>query len=117
MPLELGRLQAFPKPTAAMISGFCLGNGYHCAGVKRLADLIGPAQAKRLLYTGERFSAEEMLRIGLVDELLAADELAGRVRSLARGHSPQARSTRGHSRGRLAAHARSATPVPSPTQR
>lgn len=107
----IGQLQSFPKPTIAMIAGFCLGAGmglaaacdlrlaatgsrfgipaarlgigYFYGAVKRLTDLIGPAQAKRLLYSGERFEAEEMLRIGLIDEpLLAPDELAARVRSL-----------------------------------
>ena len=57
--------------------------GCFYGAVKRLTDLVGPAQAKRLLYTGERFSAEEMLRIGLIDELLLApDQLAPRVRAL-----------------------------------
>jgi len=107
----MAQLQAFPKPTIAMISGFCLGGGvalaiscdlriaatgsrfgipaaklgigYYYGGVKRLTDLVGPAQAKRMLFTAERYGAEEMLRIGFLEELLAPDELAPRVRSLA----------------------------------
>ena len=107
----LGQLQAFPKPTIAMISGFCLGAGvalalacdlriaatgsrfgvpaaklgigYFYGGVKRLTDLIGPAQAKRLLYTADRYPAEEMLRIGFVEELAGPDELTARVQALA----------------------------------
>lgn len=107
----LAQLQAFPRPTIAMISGFCLGGGvalaiacdlrlaatgsrygipaarlgigYPYHGVKRLTDLVGPAQAKRLLYAAERYPAEEMLRIGLIDELLAPEQLEPRVRTLA----------------------------------
>lgn len=107
------QLQSFPKPTIAVISGFCpgagvaisaacdlriaavgsrvsiptakLGIGYPYHSVKRLTDLVGPAQCLRLLYTAERFSAEEMLRIGFFDELLEADELAPRARALVDG--------------------------------
>jgi enoyl-CoA hydratase len=107
----LAQLQAFPKPTIAMISGFCLGGGmtlagacdlriaaagsrfgipaarlgigYFYGGVKRLTDLVGPSQTKRLLFTADKFPAEEMLRIGFLDELVSPDELAPRVRSLA----------------------------------
>lgn len=109
----LGQLQAFSKPTIAMISGFCLGAGmalavacdlrvaatgarfgipaaklgigYFYAGVKWLTDLVGPAAAKRMLFTGDKFSADEMLRIGFLDELVAPGEIAPRVRSLAGG--------------------------------
>jgi enoyl-CoA hydratase len=107
----LERLETFPKPTLAMIRGFCLGGGmtlagacdlriaaegsrfgipaarlgigYFYGGVKRLVDLVGPAQAKRLLYTAEKFPAEEMLRIGYIDELLPLPALAPRLRALA----------------------------------
>lgn len=109
----LAQVQSFPKPTIAMISGFCLGGGmtlagacdlriaaagsrfgipaaklgigYFYGGVKRLTDLVGPAQAKRLLFTADKFSADEMLRIGFVDELVPPGELAPRVRSMAGG--------------------------------
>ena len=60
-----------------------LGIGYFYAGVKQLVDLVGPAQAKRLLFTGDKFGAEEMLRIGLVDEVVAAQHLSERVSALA----------------------------------
>jgi enoyl-CoA hydratase/carnithine racemase len=32
-----------------------------------LVDLVGPGQAKRILYTGDLLNAEEALRIGLID--------------------------------------------------
>ena len=78
----LKRLQTFPKPTIAMIAGYCLGAGailatscdlrigavgsrygipaaklgigYQYSGVKRLTDLVGPGQAKRILYSADK---------------------------------------------------------------
>jgi enoyl-CoA hydratase/carnithine racemase len=60
-----------------------LGIGYHYTAVKRLTELVGPAQTKRLLFTADRFAAEEMLRIGFLDELVLQVELEARVQSLA----------------------------------
>lgn len=108
----LKRLQTFPKPTIAMIAGYCLGAGailatscdlrigavgsrygipaaklgigYQYSGVKRLTDLVGPGHAKRILYSADKYSAEEMLRIGFIEELVPAAELATRVQNLAR---------------------------------
>ena len=107
----LSQLQEFPKPTIAAINGFCLGAGvalaagcdlriaavgsrvgvpaaklgigYPYSNVKRLTELVGPSQAKRLLFTGEKFAAEEMLRVGFFDELVQQGELASRVGALA----------------------------------
>lgn len=45
---------------------------------------IGPALAQRLFLTGERFSAEEAARIGLVDEVVAPDELDARILAVCR---------------------------------
>jgi enoyl-CoA hydratase/carnithine racemase len=107
----LHQLERFPKPTVAMLSGYCLGAGVALAvacdlrvasstvrlgvpsarlgiafiysGTKRLADLAGPSQAKRILYTGDRFEADEMLRVGVLDEVHAPDQLEARVQVLA----------------------------------
>lgn len=109
----LSKVQAFPKPTIAMISGYCLGAGVALATacdlrvaeagsrfgipaaklglacfyavIKRLADLVGPSTTKRILFTGDRFSAEEALRFGLIDELVAAGELRATVSKMAAG--------------------------------
>jgi len=44
-----------------------LGLVYPLHDVKLLVDLVGPGQAKRLLYTGSLIEAHEALRIGLVE--------------------------------------------------
>lgn len=91
------------KPTIAQIQGFCVGGGceiavacdfrfsdetgkfgitpaklglvYSTPGTKNLVDLVGPAKAKDILFTGRLLDAEEALRIGLIDQLYSADEL------------------------------------------
>jgi len=105
------RLTEFPKPVLAMIQGPCVGAGsglataadirfadttarfgipaaklghvYRLEDTKRVVDLIGPAQAKRLLFTGGIMDAEEAARIGLVDVLCAPDALEATVRGFA----------------------------------
>jgi enoyl-CoA hydratase/carnithine racemase len=105
------KLTRFPKPTIAMIRGYCLGGGlaiamqtdlriatpdsqfgipaaklgiaYGLEGLHNLVSLVGPANARMIMYTGERFGADEALRIGLVNRLVAADELENHVFDLA----------------------------------
>ncbi|MFZ9395605.1 MAG: enoyl-CoA hydratase/isomerase family protein [Erythrobacter sp.] len=85
------------KPVIAFIDGDCVGGGcglalaadirvatprarlgitpaklglvYPLHDTKLLVDLVGPGQAKRLLFTGMLVTAQEALRIGLIDEL------------------------------------------------
>ena len=52
-------------------------------GSQRLPRLVGLGAAYKLLFTGEMISASEALRIGLVDEVVPADELMTRVNALA----------------------------------
>lgn len=52
-----------------------LGLVYSLHDTKLLVDLVGPAQAKRILFTAQLLPAEEALRIGLV-EMIADDPLA-----------------------------------------
>ncbi len=96
-------LARFPLPSVAMVEGDCVGGGcgialacdirlatpaarfgitpaklglvYPLHDVKLLVDLVGPGQARRLLYTGMLIDAEQAHAIGLVQEL-AADEAA-----------------------------------------
>ncbi|WFE37133.1 enoyl-CoA hydratase/isomerase family protein [Micromonospora sp. WMMD998] len=104
------RLAAFGRPTVAAIEGACVGGGcqlavacdlrlaaadarfgvpparlglvYPAPTTRRLAGLVGPSAAKHLLFTGELIDAERAARIGLVDEVLPAGALAGRVAAL-----------------------------------
>ncbi|MEW5926956.1 MAG: enoyl-CoA hydratase-related protein [Gemmatimonadota bacterium] len=106
-------IAAFPKPTVAMINGFCLGGGCELAlacdvriasdaarlgqpeinlgiipgggGTQRLPRAVGTGQAMRLILSGEIVDAAEALRIGLVDVVHPAAELRGRTMEFARG--------------------------------
>jgi enoyl-CoA hydratase/carnithine racemase len=99
------------KPSIAMIKGYCIGGGmavaltcdmrvcsddsrfaipaarlglgYGYDGLKALADVVGPAFAKEIMFTARQFSAEEALRIGLVNKVVPAAELEAAVRDYA----------------------------------
>ena len=97
------KLTDIRKPLIAMIRGFCMGGGlglamkadlriasddsqfgipaaklgiaYSFDSLKALVDLVGPAFAKEILFTGRRFRSDEALRIGLVNVVVPAEEL------------------------------------------
>jgi len=107
----LDRIERLGKPVVAAVGGFALGGGCELAlacdlriaseraklgqpeillgiipgggGTQRLARLIGPAKAKDMILTGRQVGAEEALRIGLVDEVVAPDALHDRAYALA----------------------------------
>jgi enoyl-CoA hydratase/carnithine racemase len=104
-------LRQVGKPTIAMVRGSCVGGGvsvalscdlryagagarfgvpaaklglgYEFGGVRKLVDLVGPAFAKEIFYTGRTFSGEEALAMGLVNRLYADGELEAAVRACA----------------------------------
>ncbi|WP_372343951.1 enoyl-CoA hydratase/isomerase family protein [Streptomyces sp. KL116D] len=105
-------LAAFPKPTLAVVRGYCVGGGsqlaaacdlrfaaegalfgvtpaklgivYPASSTRRLASLVGPATAKYLLFSGELIDTERALRSGFVDEVWAGAELDKRVAEFTR---------------------------------
>ncbi|SEQ87666.1 enoyl-CoA hydratase/isomerase family protein [Sphingobium sp. YR768] len=70
------------SPTARLgITPAKLGIVYSLFDTKLLVDLVGPARAKRILFTGALHDADDALAIGLIDQiatdpLAAADSLA-----------------------------------------
>jgi enoyl-CoA hydratase/carnithine racemase len=96
-------LARIPKPTVAAVTGYALGGGCELAltadfrvcgdnaklgqpeillgiipgagGTQRLARLVGPAKAKDLVYSGRFVDAAEALAIGLVDKVVAPDDV------------------------------------------
>ena len=47
-----------------------------------LLETVGPAAAKEIFYTGRQFSAVEALQMGLINRVLAEDELEPYVREI-----------------------------------
>jgi len=99
------------KPIIAAINALCIGGGNEIAiachmriaserakfgqpeinigiipgfgGTQRLPRLIGASQARKLMLTGDIISAQEALRIGLVDEVVKDEALLKRALHLA----------------------------------
>jgi len=66
----------FPENNVGLIPG--------SGGCSRLVKLVGLAKAKRLVMTGEMITAQRALEIGLVEEVLPAEELMPRAMALAK---------------------------------
>jgi enoyl-CoA hydratase len=97
------RLTKCSKPTIARIRGYCVGGGlavaltcdiriasenskfavpaaklglgYRAAGIKVLMDVVGPANAKEIFFTGRLFDAREALGMGLINRIVPEAEL------------------------------------------
>jgi len=104
-------MEDFPKPVIAMINGFALGGGCELAlacdiriasskarlgqpeiklgiipgggGTQRLTRLIGEGKAMELILTGDMIGAEEARQLGLVNHVVAPEELEARTMELA----------------------------------
>jgi len=62
-----------------------IGLHYYASGIRRYVTRMGPGAAKRLFLLGETLQAEEMLRIGYLDEVVPdLDALRARVDVIAR---------------------------------
>ncbi len=106
----LMKLVELGKPTIAAVNGYALGHGMECAlmcdiiiasdqaqmgfigalrgsicpyAAIRLADEVGRARAKELLFTCDRISADEAFKIGLVNKVVPAEKLMETVLDLA----------------------------------
>ena len=60
-----------------------LGLGYRFAGIKRLADVVGPAFTAEIFFTARQFNAQEALQMNLVNRVVPAAELEKYVREYA----------------------------------
>ncbi|MGI9254944.1 MAG: enoyl-CoA hydratase/isomerase family protein [Thermomicrobiales bacterium] len=105
------RLAALRIPTIAAINGYCFGGGLELAlacdiriaaletdlafpevkiaivpgwaGTKRLPEIIGPARAKQMIFSGARVGAVKAEQWGLVNEAVPRADLMARVKELA----------------------------------
>lgn len=97
------KIEQCPKPVIAAVNGFALGGGCELSmacdiriasenakfgqpevglgivpgfgGTQRLPRLVGRGMAKLLIYTGDMIDAQEALRIGLVQKVVAPESL------------------------------------------
>ena len=104
-------LESFPKPTIAMINGYCIGGGlnlavccdiricsekskfampaaklslgYPFSSIKRLFDVMGPGMAKHFMFTADKISAAEALSGGLVQKLISEKDIETFVKDYA----------------------------------
>jgi enoyl-CoA hydratase/carnithine racemase len=60
-----------------------LGVGYHMSGIEMLQGLVGPSRAKEIFFTARRYDADEAREMGLVNDVVSAEELLDHVRDTA----------------------------------
>ncbi len=106
------KIQRLGKPVIAAINGVCLGGGLELAmschlrvsgdrarfgqpevnlgiipgwgGTQRLPRLIGKGKATEWILTGEMYTAQDALRLGLVSQLVPQDQVLKAAKDLAR---------------------------------
>jgi enoyl-CoA hydratase/carnithine racemase len=86
LALALAADMRIGAPTARFAAGFVkIGLSVGELGTSwLLTRLVGPARAAELAFTGRPFGAEEALRIGLLNRIVAADDLMPSALELAR---------------------------------
>jgi enoyl-CoA hydratase/carnithine racemase len=103
----LHSIQDSPKPSVAMIYGYCLGGGleialacdlrycaaaaqfgipaaklglaYNVEGHKRLLETVGHARAREIMFLGRRYKSDEALDMGLVHRVVPDAQLESHV--------------------------------------
>lgn len=114
-------LRTMTTPSIAMISGYCIGGGlaialaadirvaaegsvyaipaarlglgYPIANTEALVQIVGPAVASEILFTGRRLDADEALAVGLVNRIVPLVDLETQVLELARSIAANASLT------------------------
>ena len=104
-------IDGFPKPIIAMVNGYCLGGGCEVAlacdlrvasdkasfgqpeinlgiipgggGTQRLTRLVGEGKAMEMILSGEIVDAQTAFLIGLVNHVVAADQLETKTMEIA----------------------------------
>ncbi|MGM0604678.1 MAG: enoyl-CoA hydratase/isomerase family protein, partial [Halobacteriota archaeon] len=107
-----GKLEAADTPVVAGIDGYCLGGGMElsmCAdmriasersefgqpehnlgllpgwgGTQRLPHIVGEGRAKEIIFTADRYDADEMADYGFVNEVVDNDSLLEEAMALAK---------------------------------
>lgn len=110
--MVFNKVENMPKPVIAAINGFALGGGCELSmacdiriasekakfgqpevtlglmagfgGTQRLARLVNAGIAKELLYTGDIYDAQYALRVGLVNKVVAPEELMEAAKKMAK---------------------------------
>ena len=105
------RIYQMPKPTIAMIRGYCIGGGLNLAiccdmryategsrfslpaaklglgygynGLRRYIETIGPVATKEIFYTARQLTAAEAFRWNMVNQVVADDALETTVMDIA----------------------------------
>jgi enoyl-CoA hydratase/3-hydroxyacyl-CoA dehydrogenase len=108
----MSKIERISKPVIAAINGYALGGGLELAlacdfriaseasqlgqpeiklgiipgwgGTQRLPRIIGIAKAKELIMLGDRISADEALRIGLVHRVIQVNKFEEEVKAFAK---------------------------------